>query len=79
MPDAAGEIKSFLPIGEFNFDPSKTQYIGFRFQGKGTREHFFTVKCPCGIEDSRAPEDFPKVNTPHKCGNPNHWFARFYD
>ena len=57
--------------------PTDAAFTGFYFMGKHAREHFFSVTCPCGVTQTCAPEDFPTVDTPHKCGKPNHWFAQF--
>ena len=58
-------------------DPSNTQAIGFYFKGKEVPEKFFSMTCPCGVEHSVRINEFPTVDTPHICGNKNHWFAKF--
>ena len=48
-------------------------WVGFCFVGKGAIEQFFTITCPCGVTKSYGLHDFPRVTTPHPCGNPDHY------
>ena len=52
---------------------------GFLFVGSGASDIAFSFTCPCGVTQSCSPNNFPTVDTPHKCGNPNHYFAKFED
>lgn len=58
-------------------DTNENQAIGFYFCGKDILEKFFSVACPCGVLHSVGINEFPTVDTPHICGNKNHWFAKF--
>lgn len=72
------EATPVTPI--FAHGPAKDRYYtGFMFTGDRAQltKDFFTVRCPCGVTDSRALNEFPMETTPHKCGNPNHFFVQW--
>lgn len=62
--------------------PEDVTYIGYCFQGKKAdilRWNEWSVTCPCGVEDRRPINKFPLEDSPHKCGKPNHWFAKYVE
>jgi hypothetical protein len=54
-----------------------TNYYGIFFNGDDTHKKFWRITCPCGIEVTYPINGLPEVDTPHPCGNPNHWSVKY--
>jgi len=54
----------------------EASFVGVLFSGNGAQE-FWQIKCPCGVVATYAVNKLPEVDTPHPCGNPNHWTVRY--
>lgn len=51
-------------------------YFGVDFSGGGARK-FCKIKCPCGVVVEYPVNGLPEVDTPHPCGNKNHWTVKY--
>jgi len=56
--------------------PWTPQFVG-RQLNNSVRENFFVVGRPCGVTAKYASNKFPEVDTPHPCGNPEHWTVKY--
>jgi hypothetical protein len=54
-------------------------WIGVAINPRAAVETFWTMKCPCGVLVTYPLNGLPLVDTPHPCGNPDHWTVRFYE
>lgn len=57
--------------------PPVAVYIGVLFSGDYTKEGFWYIECPCGVVATYPVNGLPEADTPHPCGNPNHWTVRY--
>ena len=58
--------------------PNST-YIGIGIVGEGL-ERFWQIRCPCGVLVEYPLNGLPEIDTPHPCGNKNHWAVKYgYD
>jgi len=55
-------------------DPN-AEFVGLMCAG--STDSFWNITCPCGVVVSYGINGFPTVDTPHTCGNPNHWTIKF--
>lgn len=51
------------------------RWTGILFMGNTGK--FWQIKCPCGVMVEFGVNKLPEVDTPHPCGNPNHWTVRY--
>ena len=53
------------------------EFVGVHFHDRDAIKDFLSVTCPCGKVDKFPLNGFPEVDTPHSCGNPNHWVVKY--
>lgn len=55
-------------------------YVGMQFSfAKSLWPNIWEITCPCGVTASYPLNGLPEVDTPHPCGQPNHWTVRFVE
>lgn len=43
----------------------------------GLPDKFWQITCPCGVTAEYPLTKLPEVDTPHPCGNPDHWTTKY--
>jgi hypothetical protein len=61
----------------FIFNSIESKFVGVCFMGKESANTFWKITCPCGVEVVYPVNKLPEINTPHPCGNPNHWTVKY--
>lgn len=51
-------------------------YYGIYFSNDGARR-FWKITCPCGVTVEYPVNQLPEIDTPHPCGNINHWTVKY--
>lgn len=62
---------------EMVFSGIDASWCGVRFVGEDVKRKFWTITCPCDYQVTYPINEFPLVDTPHPCGNPNHWTVKY--
>ncbi len=70
--ELTGDISNAISLSDFNKD---AEFICVYFSGP--QDHFWTIKCPCGIEVHYAVNELPTTDTKHPCDNPKHWTVKW--
>lgn len=52
------------------------RWTGVYFFGNG-RQSFWHLTCPCGVTAEYPVNGLPETDTPHPCGNSDHWTVRY--
>ena len=72
----AEEVQQPAPeANPINLVDPNAEFVGLMCAG--STDSFWNVTCPCGVVVSYGINSFPTVDTPHTCGNPNHWTIKF--
>lgn len=78
QPPQVGQSELTDGLGVVNAEETKDRmpYIGIHFQGD-IGHKFWMITCPCGITVDYPVNGLPEVDTPHPCGNEDHWVVKY--
>jgi hypothetical protein len=51
-------------------------FYGVYATGQEAFDSFWTITCPCEVSVTYPVNALPTVDTPHPCGNPDHWTVK---